>query len=241
MRVVIRFFLSLRTAIVFFTAFMAIAVAGSSSLVKNLAFFSGIDDTPLFQWLMESDAFRAAWWIYAMIFVISLLAVNTVFCTADALLKKAGLKKLLLKLSPEIIHIGVLLIMLGHLLTASMGFKADMVINKGESRAVAGSAAIIVNDVRLKTDAEGYAQDWEADLQWSDAGGQSVPQILRPVHPLYFGQFGVYIKAVTLEPEPSVQVRVCRDLGAPWALAGGIVLSLGCVTLLMLRLRRGNG
>ena len=241
MRAIIRFFLSLKTAVVFFAVFMAIAIAGSLSLVKNLAFFSGIDDTPLFRWLMEAHAFRQAWWIYAMILVIGLLAVNTLFCTADALLKKTGLKYLVRKLSPELIHVGVLLVMLGHLLTASVGFKADMVIKKGESKAVTGSAAISVNDVRLRTDAEGYARDWEADLQWSDSRGQSIQKVLRPVRPLYFGQFGIYIKAVSLQPEPSVQVRVCRDLGAPWALGGGVLLSIGCIAVLILKLQRENG
>jgi hypothetical protein len=124
-------------------------------------------------------------------------------------------------------HIGVLFIMLGHLLTASTGFKTDMVIYKGEEKPVTGDTAISLDDISVKTDEDGYYTDWEAKLKWIEKGKKTQAQVLRPVHPLYFGQFGLYIQSVTLEPETTALIRVCRDPGALWALIGGLLLSVG--------------
>lgn len=232
MRRIIRIFLSIRTAVILLLFFMLLAFIGSLSLITNLAFFSGIDESPLFSWLSASANLKATWWIYLMILALCLLAVNTIFCTIDALMKRAGWKGFMLKLSPEVMHVGVLFIMLGHLLTASIGFKSDLAISKGESTAIGNAAVLTVKDVRFRADAGGYAFDYEADILWAEAGKKSIEHMLRPVHPLYFGKYGIYIKSVTLEPEPSAQLRICRDPGALWAGIGGLLLAAGGICFL---------
>jgi cytochrome c biogenesis factor len=227
MKLLTRLFLSLNTTFAVFFAFIIVAIIGSLSLVNNLAFFSGVDDVPLFSWLSTTHDLRKTWWIYVMIAVLIVLAINTIFCTFAGLFKKLGRRNLILKISPQIMHIGVLFVMLGHLLTASIGFKADMNINKGEKKTVTGNIAVSVDDVKVKTDQNGYYTDWEAKLAWFENGQKKHERILRPVHPLYFGEFGLYIRSVTMEPETSVFIRVCRDPGALWALLGGALLLLG--------------
>lgn len=237
MNAVTRFFLSIRTATAIFTVFIVLAFVGSLSLVKNLALFSGIDDTPLFRWLLESGSVRLTWWIYLMIASLGLLAVNTIFCMVNAVLKKATWRNILLRLSPEIMHAGVLFIMLGHLLTASTGFKADFLFARGEKKVVAASSALTVTDMRLRTDEAGYVYDWEADILWQGPGKQTEESVVRPVHPVYFGQYGIYIKSVSAEPALSAQIRVCRDPGALWALIGGLLLAAGGICFLCGRIR----
>jgi len=68
-----------------------------------------------------------------MIAMLAVLAVSTLFCTAEAILSWSSRQTFLLKLSPQVMHIGVLFIMLGHLLTASMGFKMDVLLKQGGS------------------------------------------------------------------------------------------------------------
>lgn len=226
MRAIINFFLSLKTAFWFFAIFVVLNLIGSLMLPKNLVFFSGIDDMPLFRWLSDSKNIGLTWWIYALIFMLALLAVSTIFCTADALLKRMSKKNIILKLSPQIMHIGVLLIMLGHLLTASIGFKTDVVIKKGEKKTVAENAGFYLEDIKVSKDENGYDTDWEAKLIWFK-DRETEEKVLRPVHPLYFGQIGLYFKSVTTEPEQSALIRVSKDPGALWALIGGVLLSIG--------------
>jgi len=162
-----------------------------------------------------------------MIGLLTLLAVNTIFCTVESLMKKIGMKNLILKLSPQIMHIGVLLIMLGHLLTASIGFKTDLLIKKGEEKTISDKITLYLKDINIQTDENGYYTDWEAELTWNDVGKKPGKGILRPVHPLYFSGFGLYIQSVETDPEATALIRVCRDPGAVWALIGGILLSIG--------------
>ena len=128
-------------------------------------------------------------------------------------------------------HIGVLFIMLGHLLTASMGFKMDVLLKEGEPKVVIGNKTLLLQDVTVRKDHQGYDADWEARLLWDDGGDVRITS-LKPLHPRYFGQFGLYSKSVSSGPEKTALVRVCRDPGALWALLGGVLLSIGGVGFL---------
>ena len=228
MKTLINFFLSIKTAFGFFLFFIAVMLYGSLSLPNNLAFFSGIDDARLFQWLAEAKDYGTTWWIYAMILGFGLFALNTIICTADVLLFRLGRRALIAKLSPQVMHLGVLFAMLGHLLTASLGVKLDVDLRTGEQKAVSRTAAIALEDVRVQEDGNGYTVEWEAKVRWVENGKTSEARSLRPVHPVYFGIYGLYSKSVNVDKDgSSALVRVSRDPGAPWALLGGILLSLG--------------
>lgn len=228
MKSIIRFFLSIKTAFAFFLFFVAITLIGSLSLPNNLAFFSGIDDTPLFAWLAEAKSYRITWWIYALIAGLALFAVNTLFCTGEVVLFKLGRRNLIAKLSPQVMHVGVLFVMLGHLLTASLGVKLDIDLKKGEAKPVTDMITILLEDVRETVDENGYTVDWEAKLKWITDGRTSESLSLRPAHPLYVGVFGIYSKSVVVDKkESSALVRVSRDPGAASALLGGILMAIG--------------
>jgi hypothetical protein len=222
-----QFFLSIKTAFALFLIAIVIVFIGSLTLPYHLAFFSGIDETPLFRWLADAGKLHLTWWIYALICILAFTAVSTIFCTVEALVKKTTRKNFILKLSPQIMHIGVLFIMLGHLLTASIGLKTDLLIKKAAQKRVADTIGISVEDVKVETDEQGYYTAWEATVVWSEEGLKEKKKTLRPVHPVYFGEFGLFIKSVTIEPEASALIRVIRDPGAVWALLGGILLALG--------------
>jgi hypothetical protein len=87
-KAITQFFLSLKTVFGFYFIFIVIVLIGSLMLPTNLAFFSGIDDEPLFRWLADNVNLKITWWIYALIFMLALFAVSTIFCTVEALLKR---------------------------------------------------------------------------------------------------------------------------------------------------------
>ena len=226
MKAIAHFFLALKTAFGLFFAFIILAVAGSFILTGNLAFFSGIDEAPLFRWLAQNRDIGLTWWIYLMIVMLTGLAVSTLFCTAESLMKGMWRQNPVLRLSPQVMHAGVLFIMLGHLLTASFGFKMDLQLKKGETLAVAEGKSLLLEDCSVQTDKNGYPADWLVRLRWIEDGKQSPEYILKPVHPLYLGQFGLYLQAANAE-DSSTLIRVSKDPGALWALFGGILLCLG--------------
>ncbi|TAN43949.1 MAG: hypothetical protein EPN22_08645 [Nitrospirae bacterium] len=220
------FFLSLKIMSGFFFVFILVACAGSLFLTQNLAFFSGIDETPLFRWLSENKNLKLIWWIYALIVLLGIIATGTIFCTIEGLLKRVNRKLLVAKLSPQIMHIGALLMLFGNLLTASAGFKADILLKAGEVRTVLEDKAVRLESVSVETDKNGYPTNWEAGLRWIENGSESVEHKISPTHPLYFGQYGIYSQAVSAG-EKTALIRVCKDPGAIWALAGGLLLIAG--------------
>lgn len=225
LRALTSFFLSLKTASTIFFIFLLLCLIGSLSLTKNLAFFSGIDDEPLFRWLKSAGSPSITWWIYGLIVSLSVLAISTVFCTIKALLKGALRGNVLLKLSPQIMHIGVLFVMLGHLLTASAGFKIDVLIKKGQETVLPNGERLRLEDVQIMTDQYGNDTDWIMKFRLIEK--ESKGYVLQPARPIYKGGIGLYLKAVSTEPEPSATIRVSQDPGALWALFGGLLLFIG--------------
>lgn len=228
------FLLSIKTAFGLFLVCIVLCIIGSLVLPANLAFFSGIDDTPLFRWLSESGNRTLTWWIYALVAAMSLLALSTVACTIDELLSRALKLDPARRLPTQVMHLGVLLVMLGHLLTASIGTREDVSIVKGAEAASSGGVKVALVDVRAKTDQNGYDTDWEADVLMDGVAGT-----LRPARPLGAHGVGFYLKAVTTAGgTPSALIRVSRDPGAPWALVGGVLVSLGGLGFVLTRRRR---
>lgn len=228
MRSVVRFFLSIKTAYGFCLFFVAVLFIGTLSLPNNLAFFSGIDDTPLFVWLAEAKEYGTTWWIYALIAGFALFALNILFCTGEFALSRLGGANLVARLSPQVMHIGALFVMLGHLLTASLGVKLDIDLKRGETKRVAGTSSIFLADVRESADENGYAVDWEANIRWIEDGATSEVMKLGPARPVYTGNYGIYSKSVAVSADgASALFRVSRDPGAGPALFGGILLCLG--------------
>ena len=233
MKSIIKFFLSIKTAYGFLLFFVAVLFYGAFSLPNNLAFFSGIDDEPLFSWLANAKGPGITWWIYALIAGFSLFAVNTIFCTGDALLFRLNRRDLIAKLSPQVMHAGVLFVMMGHLLTASLGTRLDIDIKKGAVGKIAEQVMLSLEDVKETMDGNGYTVDWDARIRWIEDGKSSAVSSLRPAHPLYFGAYGIYTRSVSNDRNgPSALIRVSRDPGALPALFGGILLTLGGVGFL---------
>lgn len=228
MRFLLRFFLSIKTTFSLMIIFIVVAVIGSVIHPRNLAFFSGIDETPLFKWLKEAGRIDLTWWIYGLIVVLAILAINTIVCTIEAIVKRLSKKNLLIKLSPQIMHIGVLFIMLGHLLTASIGMKDDILIKTESPPQVIQGLMVSLSDVQVVTNEEGYDIDWTAVIKIKDSAGGNRSLTLKPARPVYAGQIGFFVQSVTKdENETSALIRVSKDTGALWALVGGILLSAG--------------
>jgi hypothetical protein len=243
MKAIWELLISLKTVFGLFALSIVICFIGSVMLPSHLAFFSGIDDTPLFRWLSEAGDKGLTWWIYALIVSIAGLAVSTVACTVDALIKSTG-RTLLFRLSPQIMHAGVLFVMLAHLLTAGWGLREDVDIEKGERASMGRGVEVVLKDVGSGLDEEGYYTSWEAELEFYIDGKAIGADTLRPVEPVYAGGLGLFFKTFKEGGKgrpPAVVIRVVDDPGALWALLGGFLVTLGGVCFVWTRRPRGTG
>lgn len=227
MRSIIKILLSVKTTFVLFIIFILFAFIGSVELPGNLSFFSGIDDEPLFNWLSHNHTLSKTWWIYALILTLGLIAINTIFCTVEALIKRVRGRNLIAKLCPQLMHIGVLLVMLGHLLTASNAFRTEINIKKGQSIQLPSGKRITVVSIKEYLDEEGFATDWTVEIV---SGRKNFS--IKPLKPVKID--GYHILAQAVEKGTAV-IRIIKDPGAMWALSGGALLCLAAVVFITSR------
>jgi cytochrome c biogenesis protein ResB len=101
------------------------AAIGSLLAMAKPSFYRRLDAEVLIPALyrlgLESLGLTA--WIYALMILVALFSLNTAACTADRLygIKKGEYK--LHALYPQIVHVGFLIAVLGHLVGSTMGFR----------------------------------------------------------------------------------------------------------------------
>lgn len=102
------------------------AVWGSILSVNNAAFYQWLDSGILLPALLGMGLANISLtlWIYILIVLIALFAVNTFVCTTDRLFSIFRSKSPWQSILPHIVHIGFLIALIGHLLGSSYGFKS---------------------------------------------------------------------------------------------------------------------
>jgi hypothetical protein len=230
------FFTSLRTAIWLSFSLIFLLFAGGLSMPAREEFQS-LHTTPLFAWLGD-NAPGVTWWLYGSLFVLSLLAANTLVCSIEALIRKNSARTWLLAVSPQIIHAGFLFILLAHLFSSYDSFQGMAMVREGEQLPLPNGSTVVIDGIHAGIDPRGYINEWSADVRFVRGDQAAAGGTIRPNEPVFSGGFGLYIKTVKFEPYPIALIQVSRDSGAPYALIGGILFLVGMATLLLLKIRR---
>lgn len=141
------FFASTVLTIILSILICLIAVWGSLLTVRYPEFYRSLDQVILLPRLLSFGANNLSFtlWIYILIVLIALFAINTAICTTDRVFSIIRNRSPWQTILPHIVHIGFLIALLGHLLGSSYGFKSpENFIMKGDSIAVPNSEGLKV-------------------------------------------------------------------------------------------------
>ncbi len=197
---------------------------------------SGINDIALLSWLMAVPV-AISWWLWVAIALLALLVINTILCSIDALRLRFGRTKLLHLLAPQIMHLGFLLVVFAHLLSAQGGAKQAGQALEGSIIPLPDGSTLQVDTITGQTGPYGMATDYQATLtHLSPAGPRKV--VISPNHPFFHQGTGVYLKHAEFQPSPIGVIELHREPGAAAAGAGVLLFTVGNLALLFLR--RGN-
>ena len=133
-------FTSLWLTVVLAGAVCAVAAWGSLVTIGNPEFFSSLDRSLLFPSLVSGFSTDPGLvvWIWLLVFVIFLFALNTMVCTADKVYSVLRNKRPWRSLFPHIVHAGFLVALFGHLAGSIWGFRSPVnVLYMGETSPVA--------------------------------------------------------------------------------------------------------
>jgi hypothetical protein len=229
------FFFSLRTTLWLLGIMLLLMLAGAFVMPGNKA-FQGLHSTPLFEWI-GNQSLKTTWWLWGTIGVLAVMALNTLFCSIESIVKKRKVTQWLLLISPQIIHIGFLFILLAHLLSGIGAYQQATPAREGTALKLSGTDTVLrVKDINIRLDYYGYISDWAVTIEYRTGDKVLQEDIIKPNAPSTFQGLNVNVKNLKPYPE-SVLLQLNREPGAFWALVGGIVFMIGIVTLIGLKIR----
>ncbi len=234
------FFLSLKTTVWTLLVLICIFFVGSYMMPTHREIFSSMNEDLLYAWAEKTafDNLWYTWWFFAAVAVLVVLMINTLVCSFQAIREKWSRTNALLRISPQITHIGFLFILLAHLLGAGWGFKISGALPEGAVAQLPEMKTIYLRAVHADIDPRGFPRDWSAEVTLMENNRPVVSGTLGPNSPLLYDGIGIYMKSFELEPRPYVVLLVAKDPGAIWALVGGVLFMLGSLSLLVLKWKK---
>jgi len=232
---ILNFFLSLRTAL-WFLGFLLLFLFAGALIMPGRPEFELLHSIPFFEWIQKQHV-GITWWLWGVICVLSILAINTLFCSIESIIRKHSVTQWLLLISPQIIHIGFLFMLLAHLLSGAGSSQGLASAVEGTMLTFSDKTVMKVREINIDMDKLGYISDWKVDVEYISAGKVFKKDTIRPNSPSLLTGFNVNVKDLRPYPQKAILIQVNKEPGALWALIGGILFMVGTITLLMLRIR----
>jgi hypothetical protein len=138
-----------------------------------------------------------------------------------------------MRLAPQVMHAGFLLIVLAHLVSAVGGFKEALQVGEGSEIGFPDGARVRIERLDAEVAKQGYVTDFAATLATSD-GRRGV---IRPNKPFFYKGVGLYLKQVELYPVKFGVMEIHREPGAGCALSGAVLFTIGNIVVVARRRR----
>ncbi len=234
------FFLSLKTTVWTLFALVCFFFIGSYMMPAHRDVFAPMNEDILFRWVgsIATQNIWYTWWFFAALAVLVLLTINTLVCSFQAVKGKWSREDFLLRISPQVVHIGFLFILLAHLLGAGWGYKLSGMMPEGAYAPLPEDRALQLAKINVQIDARGYMTDWAADAVLFENNQVVKSGTLGPNTPLLHKGIGIYIKSLNFDRGPAAFLLIAKDPGAIWALIGGILFMAGSLMLLVLKWKK---
>lgn len=197
---------------------------------------SMINEVALLDWL-RSVPLRESWWLWGALLLLALIALNTVLCSVESLRTKWPKGGFLLKIAPQLMHLGFICIMVAHLQSAYGGFKQSLQVHEGTAVTFPDGSSVVFTAFAATYGKMGMATAYSATLEYPAAGGRK-SVVISPNHPFFYQGHGIYIKDIAPPPMKAALVEIHKEPGAGMALAGGTVFTLANLVLLARRRER---
>jgi cytochrome c biogenesis factor len=217
----LKFFLSIKTYLWVSGLGMGIFLIGSFYIPQNLAIFSGINDMPLMNWLsINNSVIDKLLWIYVLIGIMLLLWICTLICSLDAIIKRTTRKSFIRVLSPQVLHIGILLVILGHGVSTMTGYKHDLPMKATDSYEAKGFN-VKINDMDFFKNPGENSTRWRAQLEID--GNIHMLEVGKPV---FYNSVGFFAKSAQ-EKKKTAIIGLIYDPGVIWEIIGAFVFIIG--------------
>jgi len=230
----LRFFLSIKTYLWVTGISIGVFVAGSLYIPRNLALFSGINDMPLLKWLlMNNSSLDRLFWIYILIGLMAFLWISSLICSLDAIIKKATWKGIVRVLSPQILHLAIIFVLLGHGVSAVAGYKQDVPMKIKDSREVKGFSMRITDLEFFKNPGENSTR-WRVHIEINNE-----PHLLELGSPAFYNGVGFFAKSAQEKKQKAI-IGVIYDPGVLWEIIGALTFVIGAAGVFLTKVNENS-
>jgi cytochrome c biogenesis protein len=102
-------------------------------------------------------------------------------------------KRSLGRLGPDIVHLGLLVILAGGITSGLGGFRTEIVLSEGETASVPGASfSLRLDEFATEYYPGGTVKDWRSALTVFEGGGPVLAKTVEVNHPLAYGGFSFY-------------------------------------------------
>jgi len=234
------FFLSLETTVWTLLSLIGLFFLGSYMMPVHRLIFGSMNDRLLIDWVREvaADHPWETGWFFAAVGALVLLTINTLVCSIQAVKGRWSRRDFLIRIAPQVVHAGFLFILLAHLLGALSGYRLSGTVPEGAFVGLPEGCSLHLQTVRVDVDRSGYPRDWSAEIEVFEGDRRVAAGSLGPNAPLFFRGVGFYLKNFEFERVPMALLMINKDPGAPWALAGAVLFTIGAVMILVLKRKK---
>jgi len=162
---------------------------------------------------------------------------NLSACTVNRFIRELRKKKGAKRHGPDILHIGLMLLVVGSLVSASGRREYTVVLAPGQRALLPDGRVLILESFDSETYADGRPRDWTSAVTILREGRPEIEgRGIRVNRPLRLGAISLYQDSHAIEAELS-GIRAVVDPGYPLVLAALVVVAGGAV----LSFARGKG
>ncbi len=197
MKSIWRFFASTELTIILAGLIILDAAWGSIISMKNPDVFQALDQSILFPWLFSvgKTNLSISLWIFILVCLTTLFAINTTVCTLDKLYSIFKDKRPWQSLFPHIVHVGFLIALLGHLVGSIYGFRSPgNIVFKGQTIDVPSQQGLSLrfDDIEMKTSRRAGLEDLKTKVALLEDGKEILKDNIQINGPLIYKGIAFY-------------------------------------------------
>lgn len=179
MKRVWNFFASIYLTVALAVLICGVSAWGSIISMNNPRFSMILDQSVLFPFLLSlgTGYLNLSLWIWLLIILTALFAVNTTVCTADKVISILRNRRPFQSLFPHIVHVGFLIALLGHLAGSVWGFRSyDNMLFRGEVKPVPNTPGLFMrfDSLDVKASAAGELESLKTRMTLLGEDGKEV-------------------------------------------------------------------
>jgi len=197
-----KFFTSTRLAVVLTLLITINVLIGTLVLARSPEALGTINLEIFFYWLFSTGLSNpaASWWLFLLLALLVLFAVNTIVCTVDSISlmlgpRRGAVRTRLRRILSQVIHLGFIIGLVGHLVSSTSGFRtANNRLFEGENIPLPQNSelSLRLNKLDVAFSNAGDMQRMDAYLSLIRDGKVVRDKVVRLNEPLLYQSNAVY-------------------------------------------------